>query len=305
MPHISIIIPTYNRAGFIGETINSVLAQTYQDFEIIVADDGSTDNTAEVVAEFGNAVTYVFLPHRGQPAATRNAGLTIAQGEFIAFLDSDDLYLPRKLEIQSTALDTHPNVGIVYSNGYFFKDNPNQPTGYVQDGLPTPSGDIFPELLRGNFLAPPVILIRRLCLDTAGLFDENTALLGCEDYDLWLRIAVQYQALYLPETVAAIRRHSQNISRDAASLRTKTLFALQKIEMLHPELLKKYPIERHEAYARNHGAVAKACFQQKRIYAGFVHGIQALFHALKMPNFGLTAFSAWQKRDRLRKEINR
>ena len=110
MPRVSVIIPTYNRAHLIRQALESALAQTCRDFEIIVADDGSTDHTAEVVAQFGSAVTYIPLPHRDQPAATRNGGLRVARGEFVAFLDSDDLFFPNKLALQIAALEAHPHV---------------------------------------------------------------------------------------------------------------------------------------------------------------------------------------------------
>jgi glycosyltransferase involved in cell wall biosynthesis len=222
VPRVSVIIPTYNRAGLIRAAIESVQAQTYRDFEIIVTDDGSTDATAEIVAWLGDTIIYVPLPHRGQPAATRNGGLRVARGEFVAFLDSDDVFFPHKLALQVAALEGCPEVGMVYSDGCFFRDDPGQPTGRVQDGLPTPSGDIFADLLRGNMLAPPVVLIRRSCLDLVGEFDEHPDLCSVEDYDLWLRIAAQFQICYVAGEVAAIRRHRKSISYDSAALRSRT-----------------------------------------------------------------------------------
>ena len=120
MPRVSVIIPTYNRADLLGEAIDSVLAQSYQDFEMIVADDGSTDETAMVASKYGDKVRFLALPHRGQPAAPRNAGIAAATGEYISFLDSDDLYLPDKLALQVPALDENPKVGMVYSSAHFF-----------------------------------------------------------------------------------------------------------------------------------------------------------------------------------------
>jgi glycosyltransferase involved in cell wall biosynthesis len=303
MPRVSVIIPSYNRADLVREAVESVLAQTYRDFEIIVADDGSTDHTAEIMMQFGAAVTYLLLPHKGQPAATRNSGLRAARGEFVAFLDSDDMFLPDKLAVQAAALESHPEVGMVYSNGRFFRDNPARPTGYVQDGLPTPSRQVFAELLRGNFLAPAVVLIRHSCLDRVGLFDERPDFLAVEDYDLWLRIAAQFQVLYVPGEVAAIRRHQQSISRDTAILRSRVLQVLAKADALYPALMCQHGRARHEGYARNHGAVALAELQQRRLRCGLAHGFQALVHTLQMPGFGLAAFAAWRKRRRLRQGI--
>jgi len=300
MPRVSVIIPTFNRAGLIREAIESVLAQTYRDFEIIVADDGSTDQTAEVVAQFGDSVTYLPLPHRGQPAVTRNGGLRIARGEFAAFLDSDDLFFPHKLALQAAALEAHPEIGMVYSNGRFFRDDPGQPTGHVQDGLPTPSGRIFADVLRGNMLAPPVVLIRHTCLDRVGLFDEQPDFRAVEDFDLWLRIAAEFPVLYVPGDVAAIRRHSQSISRDVAVLRSRALKVMAKAELQYPDLMHQYRAARHEGYARTHGAVAVAELKQGHLGAGLKHGLQALAHALQMPGLGLGAFSAWLARRRQR-----
>src|SRR3954447_10124486 len=168
MPRVSILIPTYNRANFLRAAIESILAQELSDpaidIEIIVADDGSTDNTGEVVARFGSRVKYLSLPHRGQPAAPRNSALAAATGEYIAFLDSDDLFLPQKMALQIPILDTMPDVGVVYSDGVFFDTTPDKVTGRALAGLNTPSGLVFGELLRANFIFMPLILVRHKIL---------------------------------------------------------------------------------------------------------------------------------------------
>lgn len=297
---VSVIIPTYNRAGTIAAAIRSVQEQTYAPVEIIVVDDGSTDDTRSVMAGFGEAVTYVRQPHTGQPAATRNAGLRVARGVFCALLDSDDLYLPDKLALQVAALSVHPDVGLVYSDGRFFRHDPAQPAGRVLDGLPSPSGDVFPELLRGNFLSTPTVLIRRLCLDAVGLFDERPDFLAVEDYDLWLRIAAQFPVLYVPGDVAAIRRHGGSISRDVAALRQRMLLVLARMEDLYPALMQRHRATCHEAYARSHGAIALANLSQARVVPGMLHGLRALAHAVRTPRLGSAVFAAWWRRRRKR-----
>jgi glycosyltransferase involved in cell wall biosynthesis len=296
VPRVSVIIPTYNRAELLREALVSVLAQTYRDYEIIVADGGSTDHTPQVVTDFGDRIIYVVLPHRGQPAAARNGGLSVASGEFVAFLDSDDLFLPNKLAVQVAILKAHPKVGMVYSDGLYFRESLDRPTAHVQDGLPTPSGHIFADLLCGNMLAPPVVLVRRSCLDRVDMFDERPDFRAVEDFDLWLRIAAACEVLYVPGDVAAIRRHSQSISRDIVALRMKVLGVLAKAETLFPDLMRHNRSAYHEAYARNHGAVAVAAFGQRRLALGLMHGLKALSHALRMPGLGLGAFAAWWNR---------
>jgi glycosyltransferase involved in cell wall biosynthesis len=297
---VSVAIPTYNRAAYIGDAIRSVLAQDYHHVEIIVADDGSTDNTADIVARFGSVVTYLSLPHRGQPAATRNAGLAAARGEYVAFLDSDDLFLPGRLARQVAALTEHPEAGLVYSNGYFFREDPETPVGRVLDGLPTPSGDALPDLLRGNFLAPPVLLIRRSCLDSVGVFDERPEFLAVEDYDLWLRIAAQFPFVYVPGDVAAIRRHGQSISHDVVALREGVLRVLAELEATHPLLVRRHRRAANEGYARNHGALAVARLRDGQIRSGLSHLIRALRYSLGTPGFGVRPLLQWIRRRRVR-----
>jgi glycosyltransferase involved in cell wall biosynthesis len=298
-PLVSVVIPTYNRAAYIGDAISSVLAQDYHPVEIIVADDGSTDDTADIVARFGGAVTYLSLPHRGQPAATRNAAVAAARGEYVAFLDSDDLFLSGRLAGQVAALTEHPEAGLAYSNGYFFRDDPETPVGRVLDGLPTPSGQSLPDLLRGNFLSTPVVLIRRTCLDSVGVFDERPDLLS-EDYDLWLRIAAEFPIIYVPGDVAAIRRHGQSISRDVAALRAGSLRVLAKLETTHPHLVDQYRAAFNEGYARNHGAVALAHLKQWQIRRGLSHAMRALRYSLRTPGFGVRPLLQWIRRRRVR-----
>ncbi|MDH4187238.1 MAG: glycosyltransferase [Nitrospira sp.] len=300
MPLVSVIIPTYNRADYVADAIRSVLTQDYHRVEIIVADDGSVDNTADIVSQFGDAVNYLSLPHRGQPAATRNAALQAANGEYIALLDSDDLFLPGRLARQVAALAEHPEAGLVYSNGYFFREAPGAPMGRVLDGLPTPSGDVLPDLLRGNFLSTPIVLFRRTCLDVVGMFDERPDIVAVEDYDFWLRIAAKFPVIYAPGDVAAIRRHGQSISGDVATLRTGVLRVLAKLEATYPHLARQHRDALNEGYARNHGAVALARLEQRQILSGLGHAFQALGYSLRTPGLGTKPFLEWIGRRRAR-----
>jgi len=300
LPLVSVIIPTYNRAAYITDAIRSVQAQTYPHVEIIVGDDGSTDHTADIVAQFGGSVTYLCLPHRGQPAATRNAGLAAARGEYIAFLDSDDLFLPGKLALQLAAFEQHPEAGLAYSNGYFFRDDPQAPIGRVLDGLPTPTGDALADLLEGNFLFPPVVLVRHDCLDVVGPFDERPEFIAVEDYDLWLRIAAHFPFVHAPGDVAAIRRHRQSISRDVAALRSGVLQVLQKLEQTQPHVRRQHRAALAEGYARNHGAIAAALWRERKLMPAARHSLHALRYSLQTPRLGTLAFRGWIRRHRVR-----
>jgi len=216
-------------------------------------------------------------------------------------LDSDDLFLPDKLAVQAQALEANPEIGLVYSNGTFFRDDPIAITGRVLDSMPTPTGNAFPDLLRGNFLFPPVILLRRLCLDQVGIFDENPDFYGVEDYELWLRIAARFPFLHLPGDVAAIRRHENSISSHFTIHKSRVLRVLQHIEKLHPDLTRTYRQQLYEGYARNYGGLALAQLRQHQILPALNNGRLAFSYVLRKPRMGVQAFVAWWKRRKQRR----
>lgn len=187
MTRVSVIIPTFNRAHLIGRAIDSVLVQTYQNLEIIVVDDGSTDNTREKLVAYGDKITYVYQKNAGA-AAARNLGLATASGDFINFLDSDDWFFAEKLACQVAHMDTHPECDIVLCA---WQDRWAE-TGEVKNGeLTLQAADIVKAiLLTGNYgLFPPhIALLRRECLAHAGGFD--TSLNMREEQDLWLRLGL-------------------------------------------------------------------------------------------------------------------
>jgi glycosyltransferase involved in cell wall biosynthesis len=301
-PRVSVIIPTYNRVPYLGAAIASALAEapSVDGLEIIVVDDGSTDDTEELMRSFGERVLYMRVPHRGQPAATRNRGLGAARGDLIALLDSDDLFLPGKLVLQCAAIDRNPDVAVVYSDGLFFRDDPSAPIGRVLDGLPSPSGDGFADLLRGSFLVPAVTLVRRTCLDAVGGFDEALTMRGVEDYDMWLRLAARFPMLYVPGDVAAIRRHDDNLSKNPATIRAGALHVLEKMRADAPELVRRHRNEWHEGAARSNGAIMMRLLRERRPGAACLHAARALAHAARTPGMGLPALVAWYRRRALR-----
>jgi glycosyltransferase involved in cell wall biosynthesis len=192
-PMISAIIPTFNRAAFLREAIDSVLAQTEKDIELIVVDDGSTDDTRALVAEYGDRLCYVFQPNAGASAA-RNRGIGCAAGKFITFLDSDDLWLPRKLARQMEWMAAHPNLLLCYTDEIWIRRGVrvNQRNIHAKSG-----GWIYPLCLPRCIISPSSVLMRRELFDEVGLFDERLPV--CEDYDLWLRVASRFEVGFIPQ----------------------------------------------------------------------------------------------------------
>ena len=227
-PTVSVIIPTYNRAHLIGRAIRSVLNQTYQDFELIVVDDGSTDNTEEVVKGFNDGrIRYIRHDENRGGAAARNTGIKASQGEYIAFLDSDDEWLPHKIEKQLTVFSKGSlRLGVVYT-GVRTVDLRSGRLIHIK--LPQARGDIFRKLLSENVVvgSTSTALIRRSCLGKSGLFDEN--LPSRQDLDLWIRLARYYTFDYVREVLAVIYIHKNRItSTPEAKIRGSKLL-LQKI----------------------------------------------------------------------------
>jgi glycosyltransferase involved in cell wall biosynthesis len=214
MPTVSVVIPTYNRADYILEAIESVMSQTYRDFEIVVVDDGSTDDTRQVLADMvaAGTIQYVYQENRSKSAA-RNHGIRLAKGKYIAFLDSDDLFAPTKLEKQVAFLERHPEIGFVHSWYSKFDDDGNQ-LGVRDTSKYT--GWVYPEILLSwsVLMAVPCMLVSREVLSEVGGFDETQK--WGEDLDLWRRITRIYPIDLIPEALTLVRVHSGNLSKSEA-----------------------------------------------------------------------------------------
>ena len=205
---VSVIIPTYNRAAMLKEAVDSVLAQDYPNFELIVVDDGSTDSTPKILNTYQDDVTVIRRNNLGVSSA-RNAGIRAASGQFIAFLDSDDLWLPQKLSNQVEFFNLNPEALICQTEEIWIRNsvrvNPKKRHKKV-------SGMIFEPSLELCLVSPSAVMMQRSLFETVGLFDES--LPACEDYDLWLRISCRYP-IHLIDTPLIIKRggHVDQLSR--------------------------------------------------------------------------------------------
>ena len=218
MPRVSVVIPTYNRADLIGETLQSVARQTFTDLECIVVDDGSTDNTDEVVAAFIARDPRFRYVRQANASATvaRNHGLALAGGEYVAFVDSDDHFAPDRLAWQVAALDRDPAAVLVYGNALHCQSRDmSQGEIYLADRVQKPSGWAFEDLLRCSAIYAPLVrtsVIRRL-----GGFDITLPQAG-EDWDMWLRLSRVGTIIFDPRIHLFYRVHEGNISRDSLHL---------------------------------------------------------------------------------------
>lgn len=206
---VSVIIPTFNRSRWVLEAVNSVLHQTLKPREILVVDDGSTDDTADVLSSYGDAIRVLHLKENRGVSAARNRGIEAAVSRYIAFLDSDDLWLPRKLEAQMGHVLQHPEIRIHQTDEIWIRNGVRVNPGKRHR---KPEGWIFEPSLHLCLISPSAVLIERRLFDDVGLFDERYP--ACEDYDLWLRITCRYPVGLLPQALIVKRGgHSDQLSR--------------------------------------------------------------------------------------------
>jgi glycosyltransferase involved in cell wall biosynthesis len=193
MTAVSVIIPTYNRAESLLRAISSVLYQTFTDLEVIVVDDGSDDKTADCLKPVKNHIEYIRNPGNLGVSAARNRGIKASQYPFVAFLDSDDYWLPGKLSVQMAFFRGNPEAAACQTEEIWIRNGVRVNPGKRHL---KPSGDIFVPSLRLCLVSPSAVMLKRSVLDEVGLFDED--LPACEDYELWLRISCRYPIHLIP-----------------------------------------------------------------------------------------------------------
>lgn len=256
-PRVSVIIPTFNRKEWLAEAVDSVLNQTFREFEILVIDHGSTDGTRAMLAQrFSDRVRVVSISNCPLPACPRNAGIEVARGEYVAFLDSDDLWVPDKLALQVKALDRHPEYGWSYGNMKRFGSKETK-RGREVGCWQFRSGRVFDALLMGNFIPLCTVMVRRVCFSTVGVFDLDPLLRAAEDYELWLRLAARYPIWPIRCTLALYRESPAQMSADPRKSFGSEKKALELVRLklgLSSEIHQKALAAMHLRYFRYNAA---------------------------------------------------
>jgi glycosyltransferase involved in cell wall biosynthesis len=246
MIDLSVIIPVYNREKYIKDCLESVLNQKNPGckYEVIVVDDGSTDSTPKILSEFRDKIIYMRIKNSGRPAVPRNVGLRIANGELVAFQDSDDIWLENKLEEQLK--DFNKKYILSYANARVVDDNGNLLGRNIINNHQAYSGDVFGHLIKENFVSTLTVIAGKKVIMDLGGFDESKNYL--EDYDMWLRMSLKGKFIYTPKVLAEYRMHQNNISSgsEKADLQKmyKIMNKLNKITHLkNNQLVKKRKTE--------------------------------------------------------------
>lgn len=286
-PLVSAIIPTYNRIDMIASAVDSVLAQTYPAVEVLVVDDGSTDGSVAFLSKrYGEKIKVLEVPHGGAPAAV-NAGVRSARGEFVAFLDSDDFWLPKKIEKQIDHLESRPECDICYCNGSFDFGHKQIP---MFSG-PQPTGDILEAEMEFDLLIPSLVVARKSSLIEAGLYDPAVSI--CYDFNLWLRLLIGRKVAYVDEPLLVYRKHDTNISNNLPLLcreveqTLETFFnrnpqleetlrpaARRRMGRFHQQAAYQYLVEGNRTQARRH--LAQARRQTPRVMKNHVYRLFAI-----------------------------
>jgi glycosyltransferase involved in cell wall biosynthesis len=257
MKTISVVIPTYNYARYLPEAIDSVLAQTYAPLEIIVVDDGSTDDTPQVLATYGEKIRIIRQDNQGV-AAARNTGVAAARGEYIALLDSDDLWLPRKLELQVARFESDPALGFVHCGAETFDGE--RTLGVLADGM---EGWVREAILSLDRVVIPVpgsgTLFSKRVIDETGGFDVR--LPPSDDWDLCYRIATRYPIGFVRDVLVRYRLHGSGIHLNIPKMENAMLLSLGKA-FSSPEPAVQ-ALRRH-TYGRLHRILAGCYFQQRK-----------------------------------------
>lgn len=243
---ISVVIPNYNNGQFLQGVIQSILAQTYKDYEIIVVDDGSTDNSKDVVSAFGDRVRYIYQKNKGLGGA-RNTGILASNAEFIGLLDADDEWRPTYLEKMMSLTQRHPNAALYFSSAQGMDAAGNDLPQIF--GRMISSNEIYQSLLRANFIIPSTVVFRRAAVVDAGLFDEkNRGLHGCEDWDLWLRLSLLHPFAGTAEPLVRYRLHAQTFSANPRHMQDAVQAVIEKNFGIDDGKYDDWPIEKRRAF---------------------------------------------------------
>ena len=257
---VSLVIATFNHARLLGGAIDSALAQTLHGVDVIVVDDGSTDDTQAVLARYAGRVRVLRQPNRGL-AAARNAGLAAARGTYVAFLDADDVMAPAKLAEQVAVLERAPTIGWTYCDVLIetvatgATVRASERFGYASRML---EGWLFPELIHGNFIPAIAPLVRRTALDAAGGFDER--LTALEDWDMWLRLALIAEARYTPAVLVSYRIQPGGMSEDRARMDRNRFRVLDKLCRTRPAALEGLGAVGRRIIADTHNWLGKEAY---------------------------------------------
>jgi glycosyltransferase involved in cell wall biosynthesis len=217
MPRFSVIMPCFNHASFIGESIEAVLTQSVRDLELIVVDDCSRDGSREVIEKYvrhDNRVRTIYHESNLGASRSRNDGIRVAQGEFLAFCDADDVWMPIKLERQLELLEKYPVHDVAYCDSAIIDECGIETGERFSDQFPVPgngSGRLFDQLCTRNFVNIQTVALRRRCVVDAGYFDESIK--WVEDWSFWLRIAYRHSFIYKDEVLAKYRVHQRSTMR--------------------------------------------------------------------------------------------
>lgn len=281
MPRVSIIIPTYNRVWLLREAIDSVLNQTFKDIEVIVVDDAGAEDVQSVIAGYNNSnLRYIRNERNLGLAGTRNQGIVAASGDYIGFLDDDDLFELTKIEKQVALLDQQPAVDIVYCGYYYLYEDGK----HLYENVMLPHGNILKDLLLSSPILVHAPLIRRACLDRWGVFDASMRV--CGDWDLWLRYAIQgCRYACIQEALCAYRQHRGNMTQKIELWSQEHLLVLNRV-FSTTGLPNNIEALKPAAYARSRITVACAYFREME----FARGGVALQEALPEVSKGGPAF---------------
>jgi glycosyltransferase involved in cell wall biosynthesis len=222
-PLVSVVVPTFNRRDRLRRTLDSIFAQTFGDFEVIVVSDGATDGTREMLAGWGDPrLVSEEIAHAGRPAPVRNKGMRRARGRYIAFCDDDDLWLPNKLAVQVAAMEAHPQAALCATAALYEK---GERRWRSRDARRLD----LKSLLRRNSVANSSAMIRRTVLETVGFFDEAAALKAVEDWEYWMRIAARHLVIFIDRELTRIYHHDGGISSARAEMSMRRAAALKSV----------------------------------------------------------------------------
>ena len=231
---ISAIIPSYNSARFVTHAVESALSQTYEPTEVIVIDDGSTDDTHDRLAPYHDRIRYIRQVNAGLSGA-RNRGMKEAHGEFFAFLDADDIWLPEKLTRQSACLRENPEAALVHTDTYMLHDATGEHV-YVPRHAERFQGRCYTEFFWSQSVTPSTVLVSRECIEEIGPFDEAIRGASTQDLDLWIRISRRYSLAYVDEPLVLYRLHATNGSGNLRMMVQDECYVLTKAFRDDPSL---------------------------------------------------------------------